>query len=730
MMSSQASNSESRGFALLDIRIQQWIWMEGWTSLRDAQERAIPALIDADQDVIIAAQTAAGKTEAAFLPILSHLLRDGNENQSVIYISPLKALINDQWDRLTNLCERLDISVTPWHGDITATKKNKFLKNPKGVLLITPESLEAIFVNRGSEIPGLFASLKYIVIDELHAFIGTERGKQLQSLMCRIELAIQKKVSRVGLSATLGDMNFAAVFLREKSTGNVSIIDSKSGNHEIQILVKGYVQGQQDAAINCTHEIAKDLYKKLHTSNNLIFPNSRTAVELYSDYLRQLCEDNSIPNVFWPHHGSLSKEIRQEAEHALKDKSRPANAICTSTLELGIDLGAVKSVAQIGSPPSVASLRQRLGRSGRRKGEPAILRGYCIEPEINAKSAISDKLHDGLIQTIAMVNLLLNNWFEPPPANGLHASTLVQQILSIIAEKGGVLAVDLWRILNLPFPAIEKIDFLELLKNLGEKKLIVQDSSGLLLHGELGEKLVSHYEFYCAFSSDDEMRIECNGKTLGVMAQLAPPLVGQGIIFAGKRWRVIAADQIARVVSVTPDKGGAPPAFSGGSGSMIHDQVRQEMYKILSDDQPVQYLDTVGEHLLKSARLFFNDLQLKSKKVIKTGSSLFLVTWCGDIVNNSLVLIFRKKGLDATNEGVGLNISNIDTESFFAIVADILLEHERETPDFFSDIKIPFSNKWDWALSKNLLAKSYCSSYLNVEAAISWLSQLTIDGAD
>ncbi|RYZ75848.1 MAG: DEAD/DEAH box helicase [Proteobacteria bacterium] len=184
------SSSDSTGFGLLDDRIQRWIWAEGWTSLRDAQERAIPALINADQDVIIAAQTAAGKTEAAFLPILSHLLRDSNQTEAVLYVSPLKALINDQWGRLTELCEQLDINVTPWHGDISGTKKNKFLKDPKGILLITPESLEAMFVNRGSAISGLFAKLKYIVIDELHAFIGSERGKQLQSLMHRIDLAI------------------------------------------------------------------------------------------------------------------------------------------------------------------------------------------------------------------------------------------------------------------------------------------------------------------------------------------------------------------------------------------------------------------------------------------------------------------------------------------------------------------------------------------------------------
>ena len=219
-----SGSTDSRSFDLLDERIRRWIWREGWTELRDAQERAVPALIDADRDVIIAAATAAGKTEAAFLPILSNLLRDDPCSGSVLYISPLKALINDQWSRLDNLCDALEIPVTGWHGDVSSGRKQRFVKKPTGVLLITPESLEAMFVTRGASLEATFGALRYVVVDELHAFIGSERGMQLQSLMRRVDRACGRNVPRVGLSATLGDMRLAAEFLRPRAAQDVQII--------------------------------------------------------------------------------------------------------------------------------------------------------------------------------------------------------------------------------------------------------------------------------------------------------------------------------------------------------------------------------------------------------------------------------------------------------------------------------------------------------------------------
>jgi ATP-dependent Lhr-like helicase len=173
--------ANSEAFLQLDPGIQRHLWAEGWGELREVQERAIPLILPGDSDVIVAASTASGKTEAAFLPALTRLLQQ-SDGGLIVYVSPLKALINDQFGRLDRLCEHLEIPVWPWHGDITATSKRKFMANPRGVLLITPESLEATLCNRGTSIATTFRRTAFFVIDELHSFIGTERGKHLQSL--------------------------------------------------------------------------------------------------------------------------------------------------------------------------------------------------------------------------------------------------------------------------------------------------------------------------------------------------------------------------------------------------------------------------------------------------------------------------------------------------------------------------------------------------------------------
>ena len=289
-----------------------------------------------------------------------------------------------------------------------------------------------------------------------------------------------------------------------------------------------------------------------------MFPNSRVAVEFYSDRLRRRCEDERVPNEFWPHHGNLSKDIREETEAALKQKERPASAICTSTLELGIDIGSVTSIVQIGPPPSVASLRQRLGRSGRRKGEPAILRCFAIERQLTAKSGLSDQLREGMVQTVAMIRLLVVGWYEPLSMEGLHASTLVQQLLSIMAQHGGLQADQAWALLceNGPFAGVSKRHFLSLLRRLGEEEVIFQDVTGLLLLAPNGERITQHYSFYAAFSTDEEYRIVTSGRTLGSMPVNRPLVPGSFLIFAGRRWRVLSVSQEELVIDVTAAAGG------------------------------------------------------------------------------------------------------------------------------------------------------------------------------
>lgn len=724
----------SSSFELLDTQIQRWIWGEGWTELRDAQERAIPAILSEKQDVIIAAATAAGKTEAAFFPILTAMLQGEAGHGLTVYISPLKALINDQFGRLTGLCETLDIPVVPWHGDVPSSVKSRFSKNPEGVLLITPESLEAILCNKGSTVPQLFAKLRYFVVDELHAFIGSERGKQLQSLLQRIDIAAERKVPRVGLSATLGDMRMAANFLRPSGGEAVEIIESASEGGELRLLIKGYIEPSPlDGAAGdkapppspSEASIVQQLFKTLRGSNNLVFPNSRAKVESYTYALRKLCEREHVQNEFWPHHGSLSREIREETEYALKARDRSTTAICTNTLELGIDIGAVKSIAQIGPPPSVASLRQRLGRSGRRKGEPAILRGYAIESEINARSHLMTQLRENLFEMTAMVSLLLENWFEPPRTNGMHLSTLVQQILSLISQHGGVSAGRAYMELcgNGPFRNVSKSDFIELLRHLGDQNLIQQDSSGVLLHGEKGEILANHYTFYAAFSTEEEFRVISGRQTLGSLPISTALSVGDFILFAARTWRVEAIEEDTKTIYVIHHVTGLAPPFNT-PGGRVHDEVRKRMQKLYASEDTVGYLDETARALLTQGRQTYRRLDLHSRTIVSSGgSTVLLFTWLGDGANEVIGAMLRRYGLTPAPCGPAVELHGT-VENIEALPRYLIELAREETPSVESVLSHTFNlaqEKWDWALPESLLKKSFASLRLDIDSGYLWI---------
>jgi ATP-dependent Lhr-like helicase len=758
-MSLPVSNSDMDPFLLLDEGIQRWIWSRDWKSLRAVQARAIPALLRRDHDVILAAATSAGKTEAAFFPILTNLLQSKPDEGMVLSISPLKALINDQEGRLRDICEDLDIPVLGWHGDVSASRKQSFLRKLSGVLIITPESLEAFFVNRGTAVPAIAGKIRYVVIDELHSFIGSERGKQVQSLLMRLELAAGKPIPRVGLSATLGDMSLAAEFLRPSNTKEIEIIDAANEPWSLKLLVKGYVddfrvldkvrlavqddppdpldtklffheetdieEEESDGAAKVA--IAGYLYEHLRGSNNLVFPNSRSNVEHFTDLLRRRCEAEGFPNEFWAHHGSLSRELREETEQALKNGGIAATAVCTTTLELGIDIGSIRSVAQIGAPPSVASLRQRLGRSGRRPGESAILRCFCTEDKLNADSPFSDRIREGLLQTVAMVRLLLKNWVEPPRRDALHASTLVQQTLSMIAQHGGSTASELWRTLigSGTFGLITKQDLVELLSNLGAKDILLQESSGLLLPGVLGEKLINSYDFYSAFVSDEEFRLVADGRTLGSLPVSRPLAKGQRVIFGGRRWRVIDVDTQAKVIVATADRDGAPPAFDG-AGAMVHGQVRHEMQLVLSESDPINFLDETGSKLLEEARHYYRGSNIGIKPWFIEGKTIVMPTWQSDWINDALALLLTAKGLQTSNEGVALQVHSAELPALERCLREIA-ELDPISPDHLRlRPEQTIRQKWDWSLPESLRQKSFVSSALDLEGAKTFALERTL----
>ena len=648
------SDQKSKAFELLAEPIRRWIWQKGWTSLRDIQERAIPYLINGDNDLIIAAATAGGKTEAAFLPLISKVsmsMTEKSEGFDLVYVGPLRALINDQFRRLEDLCDVLEMSVHRWHGDVSQAAKTRARKNPHGILLITPESLEAMFVLRGAEIPRLFAGAQAIVIDELHALLDSERGVHLRSLLTRLELSVGRRIRRVGLSATLGDMTLANAYLRPEAPEMVGQLVSCSDEHELRVQLRAYVVKPDAGDVqdsSATRAVGEHILDKFRGHNNLVFAGSRRNVELYSDLLRRACEERHLPNEFFPHHASLSREHRGVVEKRLKDGGLPVTAICTSTLELGIDIGDVACVGQIGAPWSVAALRQRLGRSGRRAGQPAILRMYIIEPETVANSHPVDTFHLGLVRSIAMIKLLIEGWCEPPRSEALHLSTLTHQILSVIAERGGASAKRLYATLcdRGPFRAVDRPLFGQLLHQLGDPDtaLIEQHPDGTLLPGREGERIVEHYSFYSVFQTPLEYRIVHDTKTLGTIpvdTPLAPDLT---VIFSGRRWRILDVHDREKVIEVASDHAGKPLGFGGSAGD-VHETVIKRMRDVLLADIVPRYLDDTAAEVLSSARAAYRRSGLDDVPVQPLSEDQHLVApWTGTVGTASLALVLTCLG--------------------------------------------------------------------------------------
>jgi len=751
MSSSHFGSSPSSGFDALDPRIQRWIHSQGWTSLHDAQERAIAPIVAGDRDVVITAATAAGKTEAAFLPICSVVAQSRtvpsrpdpwtvhdpwaepaaveSTGVQVLYLSPLKALINDQFNRLDQICETVDIPVHRWHGDVASSAKQDLLRNPTGVLLITPESLEAMFVLRGTRVPSIFAGLRYVVIDEMHSFIASPRGAQLQSLLHRIDLALRRRSPRIGLSATIGDLTEAARFLRPENPEDVAVISSQSDGRELKLQLRGYIAtsgAENDDRPAYQQQIADHLFNTLRGSDNLVFANARRDVETYADLLATRSEQERVANEFWPHHGNLSKEARETVEDMLKDTSRPATAICTSTLEMGIDIGTVASVAQVGPPPSVASLRQRLGRSGRRD-EPAVVRIYATETELDSNSTLLDRLRCNVVQSVAMVRLMLDHWVESPDDPGFNYSTLIQQTLSTIAQHGGATPADLHRALCSPGP-FEKVDstrFVRLLKAMAAADLITQTSDGLLLPGVVGERHLNHYDFYTAFVTGDEWRLVADGRTLGTMPVFQPLFEGVMLIFGGKRWQVVAVDQRTRVVELVRAKGGKPPLFSGHA-AMIGGEVRAEMVRVYSGDDRPAWLDPKAAQLLDEARAAWGQFSLATSSIVRSGRDIAVLPWAGDTALFTAALMLQLHGLDAQVEGPALVIPS-DIETLRTVLAQVTATPAPDPLVLAELVRNKQVEKWDWVLDDQLACEATAARRIDIQGAIAVLTRAEHD---
>ena len=720
--------------------------------LRDIQKKAIEPVLSGESDIVISASTAAGKTEAAFLPACSAIAGEA-DGFGILYLSPLKALINDQYRRLESICDMLDMKVTPWHGDSPQSKKKDARRYPEGILLITPESLESRLVLDPGWVRASFESLKYIIIDEYHCFVGSERGTHLQSLMHRLENLLGRQrspIPRIALSATLGDMDGVMSFLRPNSDFPRLLIKG-GGGMDLELQVRGYVsrvfdesedEDTEETSVTSPSvdiQVARDLYKVLRGDSHLVFANTRRDTEKFAALLSDLCGESSVPNEFFPHHGSLSKELREELESRLQKGKLPTTVVCTMTLELGIDIGKIKSVAQVTAPNSVSSLRQRLGRSGRR-GEPATLNMFITEKELMATSGVVDKLRLELLQSIAIIHLLLKErWYEPPDPGLLHFSTLLHQVLAVTAQWGGVRADQLWSVLckSGTFSNVTMEQFDTLLRHMGKEHLIEQISGGELVLGEEGEKIVGHYGFYAVFKTPQEYRIviEEEGKTLGTIPIDSFVLPEQHIIFAGRRWEVKDVDAGKRVVYVTPTKGGNPPKF-GGDGMSVHDHVRQEMLRIyLEGDHSIEFgggrrefMNMTARKLFSEGLRFFRDMRLENKCVISLGKDVYLIPWMGDKIVNTLSILLVGGGYNADKFAGVIEIEGARGSDVSGHLKSFNKDNRPTNAELAELVKNKQTEKYDHLLPEELLNENYGARAFDIDSTIDWITKVAKQG--
>lgn len=651
----------SSAFELLHHTVQQKLWDMRWTELRPIQSETIKHLLMKGGDCVISSPTASGKTEAAFLPVLSSIADTPQGSVRAMYIGPLKALINDQFRRIEDLCARMEMPVHKWHGDVNASARRALLDAPSGVLLITPESLEAMFVLRPTLVPSLFSNLEFVVIDELHAFLESERGAQLRSQLHRLRLRAGCNPTRIGLSATIGDPERALRWLRPEGPLATHIAGDGSQS-SLRLRVRGIWKeppseiDSDDADANDASltELARSILLACRGKTNLVFANAKSRIEALADELTTQAAEMNLPDEIVVHHGSLSKERRESAEARLR-QTTPCTAVCSNTLEMGIDIGEISEVVQVSAPWSVASLKQRLGRSGRRVDKGRVLRAYFVEERPTEKSDVWARLHLGFIQGLATVELMLGGFLEPPETDRAHLSTLVHQVLSIIAETGGVTAVALYQraVSGGAFGEVSRSDFTASLRELGRLDLIEQMPDGTLVLGMKGQKIVEHYSFYAAFNGSSELRVVCGNDEIGTVALPPPP--GEHLILAGRRWRVEDIDAGRREVLVSPARGRRAPWYQSRGGT-IHRVIHEKMRDLLVEASVPSYLDGVAVEILTAARETASQCARFQPRSQPYEQGVRLFVWGGSRVQQTLAIAFAAAGARYSDEGVGFDV--------------------------------------------------------------------------
>ena len=735
--------------------IQDYIYRNQWENLRAIQVAAGDAIFHTDENVLLTASTASGKTEAAFFPILSLFYQDMPTSVGALYIGPLKALINDQFSRLNELCEEADIPVWHWHGDVSQSHKNKLLKHPSGILQITPESLEALLIHKHAALTGLFGDLRFIVIDEIHSLMRADRGGQTLCLIQRLERAAGVRPRRIGLSATIGDPTAAGAFLAAGSGRGTVIPKVENKGVRWRLSMEHFYVQDTPASDGKTVENALPALAEAtdrapehadpgigyifdHTRGKkcLVFVNSREECEAVTTTLRSYCEANREPDRFLIHHGNLSASYRETAEEIMKDESQFQTTVTTATLELGIDIGRLERAFQIDAPYTVSSFLQRMGRTGRRDLPPEmwfVIREDMPEPRALMPCTIPWKL----LQGIALVQLYREErWVEPPKLDRLPFSLLYHQTMSTLASCGELSPAALaQRVLSLAFfHRISVEDYKTLLRHLLETDQIQRTETGGLIIGLAGERVVNSFKFYAVFQENEEYTVRCGSEELGTVVM--PPPAGEKIAIAGHVWLVDEVDRKKHLVYCEPVKGKVPAYFGECPGD-INTKILERMQRVLKENEQYPYLMKNAVARLASARSSALASGAAEKPLINLGGNTWcLFPWLGTYAFFALERFLKLrcgdklgiKGVDSSRPYYIQFNMKAGADDFFRV-----LKEEAEVPfdpmELMYPGEVPEFEKYDSFVPDELVRKGFAYGILDIEGMKTRIRSWNIKGS-
>jgi ATP-dependent Lhr-like helicase len=662
----------------------------GWGELRPVQDLAIDAFLD-EANLVVLAPTAGGKTEAAFFPILSRMLTESWTGLSVLYVSPIRALLNNQQDRLEHYFGLVGRRAARWHGDTPQSEKKRIVADPPDCLLTTPESLEVILVSARIDHRQFFQGVRVMVIDELHAFAGDDRGWHLLSVLSRIRRLAGRDIQRVGLSATVGNPPEMLDWLSSGSQRERRVIQPPLGDQKEPEVQLDFVGSLSNAA---------KVIRLLHGGEKrLVFCDSRSRVEQLGLLLREEGIETFIS------HSSLGAEERMLAERAFAQRQNCV-IVATSSLELGIDVGDLDRVIQIDAPPTVSSFLQRMGRTGRREGSIT----NCLF------LATSD---ESLLRAAALVRLRNQGFVEPVKAPPKPYHILAQQLMALSLQERGIGRSEWFGwVDDVPaFGGMDQRSRASLVDFMIGSQVLWSDG-GILAFAPEGEARYGRKNFMdllSVFTSPPLFRVIFGRKELGFVHESTFYSREDGpaiLLLAGQAWRTTHLDWRRRVAHVEPSDQKGKSRWLG-EGQFLGHKVCRAIREILASDAIDTSLSKRAGTRIVELREEFSWVRNDSTALVRDPKGeLRWWTFAGGVANTLLAQHLKRYG-----EVVADNISiKFEGDLSIEFLQDDLKLLTSDQIEPVPDAKAIENLKFSEALPPALSDEVFCSRFNDIEA--------------